>query len=86
VLSSEQANISKITHQINTMQRAMEQAKRFFSQQWGPLKVVASPLPPEQPMASPWLVNALVAGILALFVGVLISFLIFYLREEPRVA
>lgn len=50
---------------------------------WNPLRVVQSPQGTGYPVGPPRTLNVAVAGVLGLFVGVLLAFFVNYLRSEP---
>jgi len=80
------SRIQALDREIGDLQVAAEKAKRLLDPGWEPLDIISQPSVPLAPIGPNRKMNVAVAGVLGLFVGILLAFFIHYMEggKEAR--
>jgi len=79
------SRIQALDREIGDLQVAAEKAKKLLNPGWKPLDIISQPAAPLAPIGPNRKMNVAVAGVLGLFVGILLAFFVHYMEGGKEV-
>lgn len=78
--------LAEIDRSLWDLELAQSRYHWVLSTSWTPIQVVRAPQASDAPVGPPRRLNVAIAGVLGLFVGLLLAFFVHYLQSEPPTA
>lgn len=84
--SAYERRLVELETQLHELELAQRRYERLREADWSPLSVTQAPQGSETPVGPNRKLNIAIAGVLGLFVGLLLAFFVHYLQSEPLTA
>lgn len=83
-LSNLFAQLTPIQKELGSLSLSQAELSDLLGTDWEPLGVISPPAASTAPIGPNWMMNLAVAGVLGLFVGVLVAFFVHYMQSGKR--
>lgn len=79
-LSNLYAQLTPIREELGTLRLSQQELSELLATDWEPLRAISAPSASTTPLGPSWTMNLAVAGVLGLFIGVLLAFFVHYME------